>query len=368
MMGSLKPTAKLALTALGAGAALTAAAVGAVSWLTYRRLIHPTAGDYGMPLPPPELPHDAVALLSQDGTRLAAWFVAGTRPTPILLLHGYGATKREMLHHAAFLAAAGYPVLLLDLRHSGESEGNAVTFGGKEREDVAAALAYLQARPDLDRTRIGLLGLSLGGALALLAAVDCPAVRAVVAESSFRDIATAVRRNFRDATRLPHFPFAPITIRMVEWRWGVRASRVAPLREISALRDCAVLLIHAQNDTVVAVEDAHALFSAAPEPKELWLVPAADHALAFISERAVYATRVAAFFDRWLAAPVADDADHHRTANIAESSEEDARCPAGALEARVRQCSPGSEDAWSVPAREISAREMRTVAAAYSAR
>src|SRR5262249_3628529 len=142
-----------------------------------------------------------------------------------------------------------------------------------------------------------------GGALAVLAAADCPAVRAVVAEATFRSIHAAVRRNFRLATRLPHFPFAHLIVWMVERRWGVKASRVAPEREIGALRDCAVLLIHSQADPVIAVEDAHALYSVANEPKELWLVADADHALAYMAERETYAERVTSFLDRWLGTP-----------------------------------------------------------------
>jgi dipeptidyl aminopeptidase/acylaminoacyl peptidase len=207
-----------------------------------------------------------------------------------------------MLHHAAFLNDSGYPVMLLDLRCCGESGGRAVTFGGREREDVAAAIAYLSDRPDVDGERIGVLGLSLGGALALLAAAEFPAVRAVVAESSFANIRDVVRRNFRVATRLPSFLFAPLTIWLIERRWGIRASRVMPEQEIGARDDCAVLLIHAENDRVVNVQDAHALFTAARGPKELWLIPDAAHAMAYLTEQAAYADRVRDFFDRWLPA------------------------------------------------------------------
>ena len=87
-----------------------------------------------------------VALISADGTRLAAWFIAGARPQTVLLLHGYTACKDDMLSHAAFLHAGGYSVLLLDLRACGESGGSAVTLGGHEREDVQAAIAYLQTQ------------------------------------------------------------------------------------------------------------------------------------------------------------------------------------------------------------------------------
>jgi uncharacterized protein len=290
---------RLALGAMGVTTALTSAFVGAASVLASRRITQPAAFTFNVP-PPPELPREPVTFTSRDGTPLAAWYIPAAGREPILLLHGYGATKREMLHHAAFLHEGGYPVLLLDLRCCGESGGAAVTFGGREREDVAAAIEHLQARPELDGERIGVLGLSLGGALALLAAADSAAVRAVVAEASFASIRSAVRRNWRVATRLPHFPFAHLTIWLVERRWGIRAKRVAPAREIGGREDCAVLLIHAENDEVVSVQDAHALFSAARGPKELWLLPNAGHAMAFLTLREAYADRVRAFFDRWL--------------------------------------------------------------------
>lgn len=293
----------LAGVTLGVAGLATAAAgalVGAVSMMTSHRVTRPMLTRFDTPAPPEHLPREVVSLTSRDGTALAAWFIPGVRREAVLLLHGYGATKREMLHHAAFLNDGGHPVMLLDLRCCGESGGRAVTFGGREREDVAAAVAYLHGRPDVDGERIGVLGLSLGGALALLAAAEFPSVRAVVAESSFANIRDVVRRNFRMATRLPSFPFAPLTIWLVERRWGFRASQVMPAREIGAREDCAVLLIHSESDRVVNVQDAHALFTAARGPKELWLIPDAAHALAYLTEQTAYAERVRAFFDRWL--------------------------------------------------------------------
>jgi len=310
-----RTVAGMALGAAGLATIATSAFVGAVSMVASRRVTRPVFGNFGTLDPPKPLPREPVSLASSDGTPLAAWFVPGARRTPILLLHGYSATKQEMLHHASFLHEAGYPVMLLDLRCCGESGGSAVTFGGREREDVSAALAYLHERPDVDGQRLGVLGISLGGSLALLAAADCSAVCAVVAESSFANVHNAVRRNLRHATRLPAFPFAHLIIWLVERRHGVRASRVAPERTIGDREDCAVLLIHAENDDVVSVQDAHALFSAARGPKELWLIPDADHAMAYRTEREAYSARVTAFFDRWLAdaqptstEPVLDDA------------------------------------------------------------
>jgi hypothetical protein len=176
-------------------------------------------------------------------------------------------------------------------------------------------------------------------------------VRAVVAESSFASIRATVHKNFRDATHLPSFPFATLVIWMVERRWSVRADRVAPEREIGGRDDCAVLLIHAENDRVVSVQDAHVLFGAARGPKELWLIPDAGHALAYLSEREAYAERVCAFFDRWLPAdappwlPETVEAPGSQPRPRADATIPATSCqvPAGTI---VSDASTGGGDSW----------------------
>lgn len=274
----------------------------AMSIWAYRAGTRPRHGEFDAPRMGDALPREAVALTSRDGTRLAAWFIPGTRRQAVLLLHGYTACKDDMLSHAAFLHAAGFSVFLLDLRACGESAGSVVTLGGHERDDVRAALSYLQTREDVDPDRLGVLGLSLGAALALLAACDSPAVRAVVAESAFRSVRSAIRQNFRRFTHLPSFPWAELTTRLAEWRQHISARLVAPEAEVGRLRRCAVLLIHAADDRVISIRDSQAIFTRLSGPKAFWRVPAAPHALAYNTLREEYAARVVAFFDRWLAA------------------------------------------------------------------
>jgi alpha-beta hydrolase superfamily lysophospholipase len=291
----------LLLVAIGGGL-LVAAVVAAlvITIRTYRAVTHPPHGTFDAPRLGDALEREEVRFASADGTLLAAWFIAGERPQTVLLLHGYTACKDDMLSHAAFLHEAGYSLLLLDLRACGDSAGSAVTLGGREREDVQAAIAWLLAREGVDHEHIGVFGLSLGASLAILAACDSPAVRAVVAESAFRSVKSAVQQNFSRFTHLPSFPWAGLTTRLAEWRHKVSMLRVAPELEVMHLRRCALLLIHAQNDEIISVRDSEAIYAKAHEPKEFWRVPSATHAMAFNALKQEYAGRVVAFFDRWL--------------------------------------------------------------------
>jgi uncharacterized protein len=99
-----------------------------------------------------------------------------TGPHPcVTLLHGFSGTMIEphriFVHIARALAANGIAAYRFDFRGNGSSEGNFEDMtSGRELEDARAALRMLGARGDLDRSRFGLLGYSLGGMIAALTA------------------------------------------------------------------------------------------------------------------------------------------------------------------------------------------------------
>ena len=135
-----------------------------------------TPADFGMS-------YENVAIEAADGTKLAAWYIESTNGAAILLRHGSGSTRASVLRHAAFLSGAGYGVLLTDARGHGDSGGRINEFGWHGRQDILAVLDYLEARPDV-RGDIGVLGLSMGGEEALVAAASDERIAAVVAEGA----------------------------------------------------------------------------------------------------------------------------------------------------------------------------------------
>ena len=293
--------------AAGAAAALLlllVAVLGAVGWIGSERAIHPSPHE---DLPRVEdfatLPLDPVTLLSRDGTRLAAWFVPAlsgpTREAPaVLLLHGYRDRKEQMLPHAAYLHRAGYNLLLLDFRASGQSEGDAVTLGALERGDARGALDYLEARGDIDMRRVGVQGISMGGAVAIMVAAADGRVAAVVAEAPFKDLPSEVAASFERRIGLPSFPFAPITVWITERRLGISASDVSPLRAVASLDRQPLLVIDDERDQSIAGGSARAVFEAAPEPKRYWLAPGAEHARGYREAAAEYERQVLAFWEQ----------------------------------------------------------------------
>ena len=134
------------------------------------------------------LPAENVTIETADGVALAGWFIPradGRADVPaVILLHGYPAEKADMLEIAAALHPQ-FVTLLLDLRYFGKSEGRATTLGLRERDDLKAAVDFLEAR---GAASVGVFGFSLGGAVGILAAAEDERIRAVAAYAPFSDL------------------------------------------------------------------------------------------------------------------------------------------------------------------------------------
>ncbi|PFG40960.1 serine aminopeptidase S33 family [Georgenia soli] len=202
-LGSFTLTAFVAFAVAGLGLALLAGATARLFRLTrgwWRVLVVPGTvvaallGVYVLAVPVAAAvpPHNAlgveappagaehVSFPTADGELLAGWYVPSRNGAAVVLLHGSGATRASVVDHADVLAAEGYGVLAFDARGHGESTGRGMRWGWFGDTDVAAAVAYLEARPDVDAGRIAAVGLSMGGEEALGAARA--GLRAVVAE------------------------------------------------------------------------------------------------------------------------------------------------------------------------------------------
>jgi fermentation-respiration switch protein FrsA (DUF1100 family) len=213
-----------------------------------------------------------------------------------VLAHSVRSDRREMLGRARFLRSAGHALLLFDQQAHGESPGQQITFGLLESHDARAAVAEARAR--WPHERIGYLGVSQGGAAALLGSEPL-AVDALVIEAVYPTLRDAVTD--RIAIRLgPLAPLlAPLLLVQTKLRVGVEADVIAPIRGIPAIR-APLLLLAGARDQHTTLEESKRLFAAAPEPKEIWILPEARHQDFHRLEPVEYEQRVGAFFARTL--------------------------------------------------------------------
>lgn len=265
-------------------------------WLVHpgRSTPHRTPGDVGI------AQWREVDFQSQDGLSLSAWVVPSQNGATVILVHGLGGNRAQLLDDAAMLVEDGYGALLIDLRNSGSSEGDLTTMGYLEVLDVGGALAFLSAQPENDPERVGLLGTSMGGATAILAAARYPEIKAVIAQSTFTCVEDNISDSFKALTGLPPFPFAPLVVWFGEREAGVDISQVSPLDGIEAISPRAVLIVHGELDELIPVENAHRLYAAAGEPKELYVIANAGHSELPQAQPEKYRKHIVRFFDRYL--------------------------------------------------------------------
>lgn len=293
------------LSALGAPLA-AGAVLGRYIWVQTARAVHPAPADDQATLRryPFAAATEEVCFTSTDGVSLAGWFIPAPEahgPT-IVLLPGYNQGRAGLLPHAGYLHDAGCHVLIVDFRGTGRSGGAAFTFGMKEARDVQGAVSYLLSRPDVDPAQIGLLGLSYGAAIGLLAMAEDRRIRAMAAESAFASLTGMIQLNFRRYSRLPRFPFAYLIVFVMEHRLGGSVAAVNPRQAVAAIGGRPLLFIDDMLDRLIPPGSAQRLYDAALGPRELWVVPDAGHAGGMWVQPREYAQRVRRFFAAHLAA------------------------------------------------------------------
>lgn len=234
-------------------------------------------------------------LQTTDGFELKGWYLPTHNGAAIILLHGYGGSRLEMLSRAELLARHGYGVLWYDERGSGESGGTR-TFGWRDAQDVPLALNYLQNKAEIDPQRIGLLGFSIGGQIALRAASQTDRIRAVVAEEP----------GFARTSDAPDVPTLEERYYLVSYwlgeRWlSLRIGVPIPEGVVDGLPRIAprpILFVATGRDygrTLVRY-----FYDRASEPKQWWEVPEATHGASPIVRPDEYENIVVGFFDRAL--------------------------------------------------------------------
>jgi len=247
------------------------------------------------------MPYENVVFDGENNVLIHAWFIPGSAKATIILLHGYGSDKGSILEIAEFLwSKGGFSVLVPDMRASGESGGNLITAGYYERGDVQQGARYLQGRNDVDPEKIGIMGVSMGASIAVLAAAQEESIKAVVADSPFRSVSDLLYHSFEAIFGLPRFPFEPIAVFMLQRQTGLPLDAVAAIQDVAKISPRPLLLIHGSDDSLIPAEESLELFAAAGDPKELWVVEGAGHAEAFVVDREQYEEKVLGFFNNYL--------------------------------------------------------------------
>ncbi|MFW6052681.1 MAG: alpha/beta fold hydrolase [Desulfosalsimonas sp.] len=265
---------------------------------TLDNLIYRSGGDEIRNKTPADLglPYTEVEFTGSTGLQIRGWLVGGETRSCILLCPGKGANRWDVLSYAPFLYHAGYSVLLFDPRSTGLSQGEKYGLGYFKSRDMIHAANYLNAAYQIEH--IGILGFSAGGTAAILAAIEEPLIRAVVADSAFASLEIAATSSMSSLQKYSFRAVLPLFRREAARKLGVNVFKELDLTEKIRRLEKPVLFIHGTRDQVILPSNSRRLYSLAPGPKEIWLVPGAGHVGAFFEHPHRFEETVLDFFDR----------------------------------------------------------------------
>ena len=275
---------------------------------TIRRFTYNDKENAGLTPKSFDLPYEEVAFNAPDGVPLKGWWV----PAPdargtVVLVHGLNRSRIEMVKKVPFLHKQGWNALLFDLRHHGQSGGDASSFGFFEKQDVHAATAFARTRA---QGPVVLWGVSLGGAAVTLAAAEDPGVAALICDSSYRSLRDTVAhhlrlfRGFRWWLRIvPNYPVADEVVYWIGRRahFDPDAVDVSGAAAHLAPRPC--LFVCNSGDRRMPSDIAFELKAAAGPQAHVLVVPGTSHGGAYRDGTAAYETAVTELLGAAASAP-----------------------------------------------------------------
>jgi len=228
--------------------------------------------------------------LEVDGLKLAGRFHlpgesgCGSYPA-VCVCHGipgerYDPTADSYPQLAERVCGEGIAALTVKFRGAGTSEGD-IELPGWTR-DLAVAIDYLAAQPEVDSSRLGLFGFSGGAAVSICVAARDERIAAVASCASPAEFASLVGdekpediiKGMRDIGAIRDNNFPPSA---EEWFEGFRS--FSPVDSVAGISPRALLLLHGSEDDVVPVSHVYRLYDRAGEPKEMVVIDGAGHRL-----------------------------------------------------------------------------------------
>ncbi|ERL64354.1 alpha/beta hydrolase [Schleiferilactobacillus shenzhenensis] len=235
--------------------------------------------------------------------QIQAFYLPAARPSKkaVIMSHGYKGQARKMAASAQLFWADGYNVLMPDNRSHGGSAGKYINFGLLDRMDYLDWINKVIARlgPDCE---IVLFGISMGGATVMMVSGEelPPQVKAIIEDCGYSSVEEELTYQMRSQFHLPKWPFWPIVsgINRITMGWSL-ADSVTSIGQLKK-NTRPIFFIHGAEDKFVPTYMCIDCFNATHAPKDMWIVPGADHASSFATAPSEYTARVKRFLSQYV--------------------------------------------------------------------
>ncbi|MCG8334192.1 MAG: alpha/beta hydrolase [Proteobacteria bacterium] len=237
-----------------------------------------------------------------DDVAISAWYIPGEKNYPgIVLIPGIGDTRHVGLRYAPSLHAAGFNLLLIDLRNSGKSGGHFNSMGYHERKDVHAAINHLLYRRRASSA--GVFGFSTGAGIAILAMAENKNIKVGVFESGFTNFDSVVSNELTRQYGTKASILYPLITGLFQIRSRAEIASLNPQQAIAKISPRPVFVIHGNADPVVDFKQGKSLFVAAKQPKRFWPVFNSGHVQSWQADKQRAEKEIPSFFASHLKFP-----------------------------------------------------------------
>lgn len=220
----------------------------------------------------------------------------------VIVLHGFNEHKHHDLTAdiANNLVHYGFLTLRFDFHGHGDSDGEFEEHTIHQQvDDVFSALDFVSGLPYADADRIGLVGTDIGGNIAMLAAEKDARIKAVVVQGARSHFDNHINSWFQQNHIDEMFTKGFVDHHAFRLRKEyVNSARQHDVLESLKNMHAPLLIIHANSDLRVPIQEARQLFLGANDPKQLEEVPGADHW--FREHRDQFVEMSAQWFRRWM--------------------------------------------------------------------
>lgn len=242
-------------------------------------------------------------IINRKGRQLHAMFASAAKPTDktAVIVHGYTDNAIRMLMIGyLYNNDLNYNILLPDLQDNGLSEGPAIQMGWKDRLDV---LNWMNIANDIfgKHTQMVVHGISMGAATTMMVSGEAqqPFVKCFVEDCGYTSVWDEFSFQLKDMFGLPEFPLMYTTSWLCNAKYGWNFQEASSLEQV---KKCSLpmFFIHGDADTYVPTRMVYPLYKAKSEPKELWIVPGATHAMSYKDYPQEYTERVKKFVGKYI--------------------------------------------------------------------
>lgn len=243
-------------------------------------------------------------IMAEDGRRLHGYYLSRhpkhdsiSVARTALLIHGYRNCAIDMMHLGyMYHHSMGYNIILPDLHAHGQSDGESIQMGWKDRLD---ALRWCEVAEFVFHTPMVVHGISMGAATTMMLSGEenLPiSITHFIEDCGYTSAWDEFEGELAKQFSLPAFPLLHLTSFLCDAMYGWNFTEASALKQVVKCPK-PMLFIHGDTDDFVPTWMVHPLYEAHRGEKQLWITEGVEHAFSYRQYPEEYIDLVKDFID-----------------------------------------------------------------------